>query len=377
MSAVRFPPPAAEPRRPRPKSGILDIAPYIGGKSKAAGFDNPIKLSSNENVLGCSPAATAAYQAAAARMNVYPDGKAGVLREAIARKFAVEPERLVFGCGSDELFMLLAQVYLEPGDNIVQPEFGFLSYRIVARACQAEVRFARQPNLRIDIDEILALVDERTRLVFVAVPDNPSGAWLSDDEVRRLHEGLPAEVILVLDAAYHEYATDPSIGDPLAFARDAQNVIVTRTFSKLYGLAALRVGWGYASADIVDALERIRLPFNVSIPAMEAAVAALGDDDFVARSVALVETWRPWLAQQIGGLGLEVFPTQTNFVLVRCPDVPGRTAAQAEAFLAGRGVLVRGLANYNMAEFIRITVGLEAQNRALVEGLAEFVGGWR
>jgi histidinol-phosphate aminotransferase len=361
---------------PRPKPGILDIAPYIGGKSKAAGFDAPIKLSSNENVLGCSPAATEAYLAAAGRMHLYPDGKASVLRQAVAGRFGLEPDQLVFGCGSDELFMLLAQVYLEPGDNIVQPEFGFMSYRIVARACQAEVRFARQPDLRLDADAMLALVDDRTRLVFLANPDNPSGAWLAESEVRRLRDGLPGDCILVLDSAYYEYATDPAIGDPLALARGRENVVVTRTFSKMYGLAALRVGWGYAAPAIVDALERIRLPFNVSIPAQEAAVAALADDGFVARSVELVETWRPWMSQQIGGMGLEVYPTQCNFVLIRFPAQPGRTAHDAEAFLASRGVLVRGLGNYAMPDFLRATVGLEAQNRALVDALAAFVESW-
>jgi histidinol-phosphate aminotransferase len=370
MSLFGFP---GSPTSPRPKAGILDISPYVAGKSKAAGFAKPIKLSSNENVLGCSPAATEAYLNAAPRLNLYPDPKAGVLRDALVQRFNLEPEQLVFGCGSDELFMLLAQVYLEPGDNVVQPEFGFLSYRIVARACQAEVRFAHQPGLRLDVDEMLALVDDRTKLVFLANPDNPSGAWLPESEVRRLHEALPPSVILVLDSAYREYATDPSIGDPLALARGRANVIVTRTFSKMYGLAALRVGWGYAAPEIVDAIDRIRLPFNLSIPAQEAAVAALGDDDFVARSIALVETWRPWMAQQIGGLGLEVYPTQCNFVLVRFPGTPGRSAADAEAFLAARGVLVRGLGVYNMHDFVRITVGLEDDNRALVEGLAAFV----
>jgi histidinol-phosphate aminotransferase len=357
---------------PRPKDGILDIAAYIGGKAKLAGFAHPVKLSSNENILGCSPKATQAYAAAASRLNLYPDGKATALREAVASRFGLEPERLVFGCGSDEIFMLLAQVYLEPGDNIVQTEFGFLSYRIAARACQAEVRFAPQPNLAIDVDQILAQVDVRTRLVFIANPDNPTGAWLSGDEVRRLHQGLPSNVILVLDSAYVEFATDPSVEDPLTLARTAENVIVTRTFSKIHGLAALRVGWGYAAPAIIDALERIRLPFNASIPAIEAAVAALGDQDFVDRSVALVEQWRPWLAQQIGGLGFEVMPSQCNFVLIRFPRSPGRTAAEAEAALAARGIIVRGLANYNMPDFVRITIGLEEHNRAVVDALAEF-----
>jgi len=358
---------------PRPKAGILDIATYVPGRAKAVGFENPVKLSSNENILGCSDAARQAYLDASDRLHLYPDGKASPLREAVAAKFALEPERLIFGCGSDELFMMLAQAYLEPGDNIVQPEFGFMSYRIAARACQAEVRFAAQPNLRIDIGAMLDLVDDRTRIVFLAIPDNPTGAWVSGAEVRRLHEALPSNVILVLDAAYIEFAQPGAIEDPLPLARTAQNIVVTRTFSKMHGLAALRVGWAYAPLEIVDALERIRLPFNVSIPAQEAAVAALGDDDFVTRSVALVEQWRPWLTQQIGGLGLEVVPTQTNFILVRFPDRPGRRAADAEAFLASKGILVRGLATYHMAAYIRATIGLEAHNRALVDGLAEFV----
>ena len=364
--------PTQPPGPPRPKDGILDIAAYIGGKAKIVGFEHPIKLSSNENILGCSPAATEAYLAAAPKLNLYPDGKAGPLRAAVAEKFALEPERLVFGCGSDEIFMLLAQAYLEPGDNIVQTEFGFLSYRIAARACQAEVRFARQPNLTIDVDELLAQVDARTKLVFIANPDNPTGAWLSGAEVRRLHESLPSNVILVLDSAYVEFATDPTVEDPLPLARYAQNVVVTRTFSKIHGLAALRIGWGYADPAIIDALERIRLPFNASIPAQEAAIAAVRDQDFVDRSVALVETWRPWMAQQLGGLGFEVMPSQCNFVLIRFPQTPGRTAADAERHLASRGIIVRGLANYSMPDFVRITIGLEEHNRAVVDALAEF-----
>jgi histidinol-phosphate aminotransferase len=356
---------------PRPKDGILDIAPYIGGKSTLAGFETPIKLSSNENILGCSPEAKAAYLDAALELQKYPDGKAGPLRDAVAAKFGLEPERLVFGCGSDEIFMLLAQVYLEPGDNIVQTEFGFMSYRIAARACQAEVKFAAQPNLKMDVDLLLAEVDERTKMVLIANPDNPTGAWLSGEEIRRLHEGLPGDVILVLDCAYWEFADDPTLEDPLTLAREAQNIVVTRTFSKIHGLAALRIGWGYAPPAVADALERIRLPFNVSLPAMYAAAAALGDDAFVARSWALVQQWRPWLTQQIGGLGLEVMTSQCNFILVHFASAA--EAQAAEAHLASRGIIVRGLASYNMARFVRITIGLEEHNRALVDALAEFV----
>ncbi|MHB8283819.1 MAG: histidinol-phosphate transaminase [Caulobacteraceae bacterium] len=358
--------------RPTPKPGILDIAPYVGGKSSVSGFADPIKLSSNENVLGCSPAALAAYAATGAKLHLYPDGHANGLRAAVAEKNGLEPERLIFGCGSDEIFTLLCQVYCEPGDNVVQGQYGFLAYRIAARAAQAEVRFAPEPERRIDIDEILNLVDDRTRIVFVANPSNPTGTWNSREEIARLHDGLPANVVLVLDGAYHEFVDTADYDDGVALARRAENIVVCRTFSKLYGLAALRVGWGYAPVAMIDALERIRAPFNVNTPAQYAAIAALGDEDFLHRSRDLVLTWRPWLMQQFGDLGLEVLPSQANFLLVRFGDAPGRTAAEAEAFLASRGILVRGLAGYGLRDSLRITVGLEPHNRAVVEALRAF-----
>jgi histidinol-phosphate aminotransferase len=359
--------------RPVPKPGIMDIHAYVGGKSKVEGIAHPVKLSSNENILGSSDKAKEAYRNAVDRMHIYPDGKAGILRAAVAERFKLEPERLTFGDGSDEIFALLCQVYLEPGDNIVQGEHGFAAYAIGARACQGEVRFAREPGQRIDVDEVVKCVDERTRLVFIANPANPTGTWLTGEEIRELHAALPPSVILVLDGAYAEFCSDPRFEDGLDLARDAENVVVTRTFSKLHGLAALRVGWAYGPAGIIDPIERIRPPFNTSIPAQEAAIAALADLEFQQRSVAQVEQWRPWLAQQIGGLGLEVTPSAANFVLVSFPDVPGRTAREAEAFLASKGYLVRAVANYGLPDAIRITVGLEEHNRAVVELIGEFL----
>ena len=355
----------------RPKDGILEISPYVGGKSKAEGVAEPVKLSSNENILGCSPAAREAYAAAAGRLHLYPDGRASILRDAVARTYDLEPERLIFGCGSDEIFQLLNQTYLEPGDNMIQGEFGFAAFSIGARACQGEVRYAKEPNLRIDVDEVLKLVDERTRLVFIANPANPTGTMLPAEEVRRLHAGLPAGVILVLDGAYSEFVTDPTFEDGLSLARQYENVVMTRTFSKLHGLAGLRVGWGYGSPALVDAVNRIRLPFNVNIPALEAAVAALDDKAFQKASVELVERWRPWLTQQLGGLGLEVTPSAANFVLVRFASAAD--AAQAEAYLSKHGYLVRSAASYGLPDRLRITVGLEAHNRAVVDMLTAFL----
>ncbi|MDR3506845.1 MAG: histidinol-phosphate transaminase [Caulobacteraceae bacterium] len=360
--------------RPRPKPGILDISPYKPGKATAEGIAQPVKLSSNENILGCSPAASAAFAGAADRAHLYPDGKALALRAAVAERFDLEPERLVFGCGTDEIFALLNQVYLEPGDNIVQGQYGFGAYAIGARANMGEVRLAPEPHLRIDVDAVLARVDDRTKLVFIANPANPTGTWISAEEVRRLHAGLPPHVLLVLDGAYAEFNRDPAFSDGIELARNNLNVVVTHTFSKLHGLAALRVGWAYAPPEVADALDRIRLPFNTSIAAQEAALAALADEDFQARSLALVDQWRPFLAQQLGGLGLEVTPSAANFLLVRFPTTPGQTAAEAEVFLARRGYLTRGVAGYGLPEHLRITVGLEAHNRAVVEALAEFLG---
>ena len=360
--------------RPRPKPGVLDIAPYVPGKAKAEGFDNPVKLSSNENILGCSPAALAAAQSADVLSNIYPDSRASALRAAIADHYALEPERLVFGCGTDEVFAMLSQVYLEPGDNIIQGQYGFGAYAIAARACGGEVRFAPEPDYRIDVEEVLAQVDERTRIVFIANPANPTGTWITSEEVGRLHAGLPRSVMLVLDGAYAEFNTDPRFSDGLDLARNFSNVIVTHTFSKLHGLAALRVGWAYAPVEATDAIDRIRLPFNTSIAAQEAAIVALADTDFQTRSLALIETWRPWLTQQLGGLGLDVTPSQANFLLVGFPAAPDmRNAQAAEAFLAERGYLVRGLTNYGLPGHLRITVGLEEHNRAVIDALADFM----
>jgi histidinol-phosphate aminotransferase len=360
---------------PHPKAGILDIAPYVGGKSQVEGFAHPLKLSSNENILGCSPHARAAYVEAADRLHLYPDGRSDGLRGAIAGRFGLEPERLIFGCGSDEIFTLLAQVYCEPGDNVVQGQYGFLAYRIAGRAVQAEVRFAPEPRFRLDVDEVLRKVDHRTRVVFVANPGNPTGTWNTRPEIARLHRGLPSDVILCLDGAYAEFVEDPDWCDGLDMARSAANIIATRTFSKAYGLAGLRVGWGYASKAMIDAMDRIRAPFNVNLPAQAAALAALDDEAFLERSRALVREERPRLAEALEALGLVVEPSQANFVLVRFPTEPGRTAAEAEAALAAQGVLVRGLAGYGVGAGLRITVGLPEHNAKVVEVLDAFLAG--
>ena len=364
----------ATPPLPEPRPGISDIMAYKPGKATAEGVEHPVKLSANENILGCSPAAREAFLTAADTLGLYPDGRGGGLRAAVAARYALEPERLILGCGTDEIFALLNQTYLQAGDNIVQGQYGFGAYAIGARANQGEVRLAPELHYRIDVDAILDRVDERTRLVFIANPANPTGTFIPLSEVERLHAGLPGRVLLVLDGAYAEFNTDPTFGDGISLARGADNVVVTHTFSKLHGLASLRVGWAYAPAAVADAVDRIRLPFNTSIAGQAAAIAALADEDFQARSLALVEQWRPWMTQQLGGLGLEVAPSAANFLLVAFPRSGGRIAAEAEMFLARRGLIVRGVAGYGLPDHLRITVGLEAHNRAVIEALAHFQG---
>ena len=376
MSDTQGLPDRARALKPVPKPGIMDIHAYVPGKATAEGVANPIKLSANENALGVSPKAREAYAAAADQLHMYPDSRTTILRNAIATTFRLEPERLIFGCGSDEVFQLLNQVFLEPGDNIVQGEFGFAAYAIGAHACQAQIKLAKEPGYCIDVDEILKVVDDRTRLVFLANPGNPTGTWIAFSEVERLHAALPPSVVLVLDGAYGEFALDQRFSDGLDFARSRDNVVVTHTFSKLHGLAALRLGWGYAPLAIAEAVDRIRLPFNTSIPGQHAGVAALADRDFQDRSIAHVEQWRPWLTQQLGGLGLEIVgPSATNFLLIGFHNRLGKTAADADAFLSARGLLTRRVLNYGLPDHLRITIGLEEHNRAVVDALADFMRG--
>ena len=355
---------------PTPKPGILVIPPYVPGKAKAPGFAAPIKLSANENALGCSPAAQRAYREAQADLHLYPDPNVTELRAALAARHAIEPSRIVFGTGSDEIFSMVCQAYLEPGDNIVQPVHGFAAWAIAARAAGAIVKSSPERDYTADVDALLADVDERTRIVFIANPANPSGTCVPFAEIVRLHAGLRPNVLLLLDSAYVDFARAMLHPDEdLDLARRNENVIVTRTFSKLHGLAALRIGWGYAAQPIVDALGRIRLPFNVSRPAHAAAIAALEDEDFVERSIAHTEAGRASLARDLARLGLEPVPSASNFVTARFPPGARLTAAEAEKRLAERGILVRWLGNYAMPDCIRVTIGAEAHMARLLAEL--------
>ena len=359
---------------PKPKPGILDIAPYVGGKSRIEGVAEPMKLSSNENALGAGETAREAYQAALKNIHMYPDGRANKLRDAVAVHHGLEPERLIFGNGSDEVFALLNQTYLTAGDNIVSGQYGFLAYRISALANEASVKLAPEPDFKLTPEAVLAQVDDRTRIVYVSSPSNPTGSYNTAEEIRRLHEGLGPDVLLVVDEAYAEFVTAPDWETSFPLARQADNIVVTRTFSKIHGLGGLRVGFGYAPLKVAEAVDRIRLPFNVSVPGIEAAVAALGDEAHQTASRELVETWRPRLTQAIRGFGFDVFPSAGNFVLVRFTDET-RNAAAANDYLNSKGIIVRPVGGYGLPDCLRITVGTEDQNRAVIDALSEFAAG--
>jgi len=355
---------------PRAKSSITAIHPYTAGKSQAEGFSRPIKLSANENALGCSPAARAAFLAGADTLERYADPHANALREAIATKHGLAPGRIVFGAGSDEIFSLACQAYLNPGDAMVQPQFAFAAWAIAARAAGAEVVSAPERDHRIDVDALLDAVTARTRAVFVANPASPTGTRVPFAEIERLHAGLREDVLLVLDGAYAEYAEGEADYDAgLALADEARNVLVTRTFSKIYGLAALRIGWGYAAGSIAETLNRIRLPFNVPAPSQAAACAALGDEAFVDQSRRHAREGREDLARFLHDAGLSVLPAAANFVTARAPQGLSVDAPGLERALAARGVLVRGLGGYAMPDALRITIGAADEMAALREAL--------
>jgi histidinol-phosphate aminotransferase len=359
---------------PFAKSTIAAIRPYVAGKARAEGFARPIKLSANENALGCSPAARAAFLESAEALNRYADPYAGALREAVAQRHALEPARLVFGAGSDEIFSLACQAYLGVGDEMVQPQFAFAAWAIAARAAGANVVSAPERNDTVDVDALIAAVTPRTRMLFVANPASPTGTRVPFAEIERLHAALPLRVLLVLDGAYAEFAeAEADFHDGMRLAKSAPNVLVTRTFSKIHGLAALRIGWGYSSAAIADTLNRIRLPFNVPAPSQAAACAALTDEAFIARSALHAREGRADLARFLMRFGFQVAPPSANFVTARTPRAFPVQADVIEQALAARGILVRGLSTYAMPDALRITIGADHEMASLRTALNDIL----
>jgi histidinol-phosphate aminotransferase len=360
--------------RPQPRPGVLAIDAYVPGKSTASGVEKVFKLSSNETPLGPSPNAIAAYQEIGKHLEDYPDGSASDLREAIGRAFGLDPDRIVCGAGSDDLLNLLARAYLADGDEAIHTTHGFLVYPIATLGTGATPVVAPETNYTADVDAILKRVTPKTKVVFLANPNNPTGTYLPFDEVKRLHQNLPPNVLFVIDAAYAEYVRRNDYEAGIELVATSENVVMTRTFSKIHGLAALRLGWMYGPAHVVDAINRIRGPFNINSAAIAAGIAAIADNAHQERSREHNSRWLAWLTEEIGKLGLKVTPSVANFVLIHFPEDKGRTAKDADAFLTRRGLVLRQVGAYKLPNALRMSVGSEEANRLVVKALADFLG---
>lgn len=361
-----------QPKRPVPKPGISDIAIYVPGQSTAKGAKIH-KLSSNESPIGASPASLGAFRDSAAALARYPDGSASALRAAIAAKYGLAADCIVCGAGSDELLQLLAHAYLGPGDEAIYSQFGFLVYPIAIASNGATAIVAPEKNHRTDVDAILSRVTAKTRMVFLANPNNPTGTYLPFSEVKRLHAGMPKDVLLVLDAAYAEYVRRNDYESGVELVSSFDNVVMTRTFSKIHGLAALRLGWANCPAHVADVLHRIRGPFNVSAPAMAAGAAAIADQAFVERAIAHNEAWLPRVAKELETCGLGVTPSAGNFLLLHFPSGPQRNAAAADEFLGSRGIILRRMDAYGLPGALRLTIGTEEANLAVIAAFRDFM----
>ncbi len=367
-------PMSTENLTPLPRPGILDIAAYVPGKEHAPGVARVYKLSSNETPLGPSPKAIEAFQKAAGKLEIYPDGQALELREAIGSVFGLNTANLICGNGSDELLGLLCHVYLGDGDEGIITEHGFLVYKIQIKAAGATPVVVKEKDCHVDVDAILAAVTPRTKIVFLANPANPTGTYVPVSEIRRLQAGLPKNVILVLDAAYAEYVRRNDYEAGLELVSSNQNVVMTRTFSKIHGLASLRIGWMYAPLPIIDALNRVRGPFNMNGPAIAAGAAAIRDQAFAATAVDHNLLWLGKVTGALSSIGLTVTPSVTNFVLIHFPETEGKGAADADDFLTSRGYILRAVRSYGFPNALRMTIGSAEANEGVIAALTEFMG---
>jgi histidinol-phosphate aminotransferase len=360
---------------PQPRPGVLDVKPYVGGESHLPGVTRVIKLASNESALGPSPRAIAAAKADAEAMHRYPDGNATELRKALGAYHGLDPARIVCGAGSDELLQLICRGYCGPGDEIVYSYHGFSIYPIAAQASGAKPVAAPEVDFTTSVDNMLAAVTPKTKIVFIANPNNPTGTYISADELKRLRAGLRPDILFVIDSAYAEFvgANDYSAGVELVDAGD--NTLMTRTFSKIYAMGGMRLGWAYCPPNVADVLNRVRGPFNVTSAALAAGKAALEDKAFMAMAREHNDYWRPWLVAELAKLGITTTPSVGNFVLARFPEKPGQDARTADAFLRQNGIIVRAMGGYHLPDCLRITVGTGEELQILIKVLTEFQKG--
>ncbi len=355
---------------PKPRPEIFTVHAYVGGESTLPGRNRVIKLSSNEGAFGAPPAAIAALAAAARHLHRYPDGGMAELRHAIGRAHALNPAQIVCGNGSDEILQLLIQAYGGPGTELIMSAHGFSIYEIAGKLAGCSVRKAAERGLTTDVDAILKRLSPATRMVFIANPNNPTGTMLSDAELRRLRDRLPPDILLVIDAAYAEYVDRPDYDGGIALVDAGDNTVMTRTFSKIYGLGGARLGWGYAPPAIIDVLNRLRGPFNVSATAAAAGIAALADPDWVTDGRAHNSRAREKLARQLSAAGIKIHPSEANFLLA--DFLTAERAIAADQYLRGRGIIVRNVKSYGLPSCLRITIGTDEECEQVAQSLCEF-----
>jgi histidinol-phosphate aminotransferase len=353
-----------------PQPGIMDIALYQGGASHVEGKTNVLKLSSNENPLGPSDAAREAFSRAVHDLHRYPSTEHAALRQAIGDVWGLNPAQIICGVGSDEIIHFLCQAYAGPKDEVIHTEHGFAMYRISTLAAGATPIEVAERERTTDVDAILKACTKRTKLVFIANPNNPTGTMIGQSELRRLAEGLPPQALLVLDGAYAEYVDGYDAGAALIADRD--NVVMTRTFSKIYGLGGLRVGWGYGPQAVIDVLNRIRGPFNLSTAALVTAEAAVRDVAYTRKCQTENAKWRDWLARTLAEMGVPSDIATANFVLARFADAADANAC--DDHLRSEGILVRRVAGYKLPHCLRITVGDEASCRRVAHAIGQYKG---
>ncbi len=357
----------------RPKEVLAAVDYYMVGISKLPGIDEPIKLSSNESALGMSPAALAAAQQAIAASHLYPEVDTEALAEALGERYGLDPARMAFGPGSDELLGRIVNTFAGPGEELVHSKNAYMQFPIYAKLAGATPVAAEDSDFHYDVDAILACVNGYTRIVLIANPDNPSGTYMAGEEVRRLHAGLSSDVLLIIGAAYEEFADQPDYESGTRLVHEFDNVIVTRTFSKVYGLAGLRLGWCYGPLDAIDTLVKIGPSFPVNTASYAAGVAAVRDTDHVDRVLAHNKKWATEFTRELTGMGLKVYPSQTNFMLVEFPHNAGKSAAEANAFLNQHGVIPRQFALADFSNKLRFTVGDDRGMQRAIEVLREFM----
>ena len=352
------------------KSCILTIDPYKPGKSKVGNNQKVIKLSSNENALGASPEAIKSYQNHASKIFRYADGGCVELRKAIAKKYNINPECIVCGAGSDEIIAFLVQAFVETGEEVLYSQYGFLMYPISAKRVGAIPIIAQETNLTTNIDNILAKISQRTKMIFIANPNNPTGSYINASEIERLINSVPKDIIIVLDLAYAEFVNKSDYSDGIDLVNKYENVVMTRTFSKIYGLASLRIGWSYSSGYVADVLNRVRGPFNVSGPAQFAAISAINDDEFVIRSIAHNNKWLKIINDRLNKINIKTYPSIANFILIDFETL--KNCDKINEFLLENGIILREMKAYGLPNCLRMTIGNEEENLRVLELLDNY-----